>query len=85
MKSTINWPKYNPYDKRWFQESVGRAMTDERKARIRLLLTIWEPRLFKTGINVRESLLRELKRLDNLPDGVDWSMFPAWVQKARSK
>jgi hypothetical protein len=78
--NTIDWPRRNPFNKRWFQRQVGATITKERSARVADLIALWEPRLFAEGVNVPECLGRELARLVGLRDGVDWEMFPNWVK-----
>ena len=85
MMTSREWPRRHPYNKRYMQVSVGRHETALRRDRIAAILALWEPRLWVAGVNMRESLRAELRRLDGLRDGVDWEMFPAWVRKQRGK
>ncbi len=82
-RMTIEWPRRNPFDKRWFQRQVGATLTAERAGRIADLLARWEPRLFALGVNVPGCLLVELSRLTGLVGGIDWTMFPKWVKGAK--
>jgi hypothetical protein len=81
--NTIDWPRRNPFNKRWFQRQVGATLTAERAGRIADLIALWEPRLFAAGVNVPECLRVELARLVGLRDGVNWAMFPKWVKGAK--
>lgn len=83
MMTAKQWPRRHPYNKRYMQLSVGKQLTALRRDRIASILALWEPRLWVARVNMRKSLRAELRRLDGLRDGVDWQMFPAWVNKNR--